>query len=166
MADLKRFQAKIAKAREKQRYKSRKKQEAKTVHAVASTRRQEIDLQRKADLTKRRTEASTKQAIAEEQLASQKAAATVALKKKRAAKRQRVMSERELRREQLRPVLEAPGKIIRSVRAVPAAFQRIQKALPKGSAVNTSTTASRGTPQDPFPGVRQWLNDVDKKMKQ
>lgn len=165
MADLKRFRAKIAKAIEKRRYKQREREEQRTVKAVASARRKETEMYRKADITKRRAEAMTKQAIAEEQLASQKAAAIVALKKKRAAKRQRVMSEKELRREQLRPVLEAPRKIIKSIQAVPVALQKIQKALPESPAVNTGTT-TRGTPQDPFPGVREWLNDVEKKMRQ
>jgi len=163
MADLKRFRIKLAKAIEKRKYKKHEREEAETIHAVASARRRETELTRKADITERRAAAEEKQAKAEEELAAQKASATVALKHKRAAKRKRVMSEGALRREQIRPILEAPKVIAKSIRAVSEAFGKLQKTTPVGTP--SSPTPTKGTPEDPFPNVTNWLSDLDKKMK-
>jgi len=161
MIDLKRFERKLVKAREKRKYKQHKKEEVKTVHAIASARRQETELHRKADITKRRAAARESQAKAEEALAAQRAAALASLKHKRTAKRKRIMSERELRQEQLRPILEAPKKLAKSIKAGSEAFKKLGTYSQEG----TLPSSSRGTPSDPFPGVTSWLNNLDQKMK-
>ena len=152
MADLKRFQYKIAKAREKHKLKAKEKEEAATIKMEAKARREAAEFERRADIERRRAAAYAMKAAAESKLASEKAEVIQRLREKREAKRKRVMTERELMREQLRPYIEAPKKLAISLRT---ASESLSKALQEMAPQTTTTRPIRAV----RPVTRQALFD-------